>query len=181
MWNPVELRTPSQATQFLKNNSEALFGGRGVVQTIPYSMPGTILFQDFSPAFLGPTNNRGYGPTWANTAQYGPVAVRGGVSAILQLSESGYQTISQDIPTYSFQMNLISLVPEIEYPLLDTSYFVTLAFVWDSDATEVNKEVYLLSDSGMASLLIVAVATCIKGLIGTYQLFRSVRDDADNK
>jgi len=118
-----------------------------------------MLFQAYTPPFVGPTYSdvSAYGAP-GDPSVYGPVSVRGGVSAVIQLTESGFQYLTQSQVTYSFLMNIIDLSPEIEYPYLDTSYFFTIAFLWNSDVVFVEQETIILTKVGMASLIIVTIA-----------------------
>jgi len=160
LWDPVELRTPKRADENLRKNPLSLFAGK--ILTLPYSVPGTALFSTWIPPFDGPDNNSThYGPFYKGNPAYGPVVVRSGLSAVIKLTEEGTQTLDQGAPVYYYLMNLDSLSPEVKYPNIDTSYIVTIAFIWNSDETFYYQNVLQITNVGMAALLITSIASAI--------------------
>jgi hypothetical protein len=164
IWDPTELRTPRQA--LIKLSEEPLTLYEGKTLALPYSMAGTALFTTWVAPFDGPELPEGlhYGAFTAGSPQYGPVAVRAGISAVIEIMEEGTQSLKQDLPVYYYDISLKSLSPEIEYPYTDTSKYVTLAFVWNDDDTFYYQNVLQISNVGMAALLITTVAGFIIGI-----------------
>jgi hypothetical protein len=161
LWDPVDLRTPQQAVDNLNADPLKLFEGKTLA--LPYSVPGTALFTTWIAPFAGVDRVPGlrYGAPSEGDPRFGPVIVRAGISAVIKLQEEGTQNLEQDDPIYYYMMSLDSLAPEIEYPFTDTSKYVTLAFIWNSDDTFYYQAVLQITNVGMAALLITTIASSI--------------------
>jgi hypothetical protein len=164
LWQPLEVVTPRQAAAKLRVNPDLLFAGQTL--TLPYSVPATALFSGWTPPFSGPTSFFPYVPPWRDSKVYGPTSVRAGISAVIKMIETGYQTLDQEKPTWSYTVQLQTVQPEVQYPLTDSSIFVTLAFQWDSDVSGFYQEGLAVSNVGMAALLITTICTVIMAAVG---------------
>jgi hypothetical protein len=164
LWKPTEVVTPKEAAALMLDAPYELFSGQTL--TLPYSVSATALFSAWTQPFSGPTIFFPYVPPWADTKAFGPTSVRAGVSAVLRLTETGYQTLDQKKPTWNYNLDLVSLQPEVLYPLTDSSVFLTLAFQWDSDVSGYYQEGLAVSNVGMAALLITTICTVIMAAVG---------------
>jgi len=178
IWQPVELRSVSEAARNLLNGVAQAKGSNsgpdtlyaGDILALPYSLPGTALFSTWAQPFVGPTVRYPYQYAYDPSSRYGPTAIRAGISAVITVKETGYQTLIQQFPTWSYSISLTSLNPEVEYPYTDTSNFVTLAFQWDADSSQLLQEQLAVSKVGMAALLIATIASLILAAVGRSML-----------
>jgi len=168
LWQPEEVVTPRQAAAKLRDAPDAIYAGQTLA--LPYSVSATALFAGWTPPFSGPEAFFPYVPPWRDTKRYGPTSVRAGISAIIKVTESGYQTLAQDKPAWVYTMGLQTIQPEVLYPLTDSSVFVTLAFQWDSDSSGFYQEGLAVSNVGMAALLITTICTVIMAAVGRSML-----------